>query len=280
MKTVVSFGGGVQSTALAILYLEGRLPRPDLFMFSDTGDEPHFVYSHVEKWKAIIEAEGMEFMIVRHPEAPLSQHVLSRIESDRKGISYPPLYVERQQEHRTGRMPLWRGCTKTFKSRMLDKMTKEWYGKKELRGWKGDPVITKVLGISYDEMQRMRTSQVNWYEFSYPLIDLKITRADCHAIIKRAGYPEAPRSACTFCPFHNDEHWRWMRDNHPDVFEEAAVFDDKLRELWHDKGGYGGLKSMPTVHKSGRPLREAPIDDEQTDLFNPFDQECAGICGV
>lgn len=278
MKTIVSFGGGVQSTALAIMAIDGRIPRPDLFMFADTGDEPVAVYEHVKKWKGILEGEGFEFMVAHKSDPPeaLSHHVLSRIEAGLGGISYPPLYVKRQQKHRTGRMPLWRGCTRTFKSRVLDRESKKWAGVP--RGYKGEPLVNKVLGISYDEMTRMRTSQVPWYQFSYPLVDMKITRADCQSIIKAAG-ETAPRSACVYCPFHSNEEWRNVRSN-PEDWKRAVEFEKELHRLWEEKGGFGGLKSMPTLHKSGVPLDEAPIDDEQADLFSNWDNECAGICGV
>ena len=67
----MSFGGGVQSTAIAELVIR-RDPRllavvnqlPELFIFADTGDEPEAVYAHVEVMKARIEAAGFVFKTV------------------------------------------------------------------------------------------------------------------------------------------------------------------------------------------------------------------------
>lgn len=39
-KRIVSWGGGTQSSAISLMVLRGLLPRPDLFLFADTGDEP------------------------------------------------------------------------------------------------------------------------------------------------------------------------------------------------------------------------------------------------
>jgi len=36
---IVSFGGGVQSTAIALMVLQGNLPRPDLWLFGDMAEE-------------------------------------------------------------------------------------------------------------------------------------------------------------------------------------------------------------------------------------------------
>jgi len=273
---IVSFGGGVQSTALAAMVLKGFLPRPAVWMFADTGDEPRAVYSHVEKWREKIENAGMEFRILHRTNPPqsLSDHVLSRIEEGLGGVNYPPLYVKR--EKRSGRMPLWRGCTKVFKSRVLDKEAKIFA--EVPRGYKGPPMVRKWLGISYDEMGRMKDSTVPWFKFWYPLVELKITRAKCLEFLKDVG-ETAPRSACVYCPFHSDSEWKRVKKD-PEDWEKVVQFEKELHRIWHKNGGFGGLRSMPTLHKSGIPIDEVDFSEKQNDLFNNWDQECAGICGV
>ena len=273
---IVSFGGGVQSTALAAMVLKGDLPRPALWIFADTGDEPRAVYSHVMKWREKIEAAGMEFRTVSrsNPFESLSDHVLSRIEKGLGGVNYPPLYVKR--EKRSGRMPLWRGCTKVFKSRVLDKEAKIFA--KVPRGYKGPPMVRKWLGISMDEMGRMRDSTVPWFDFWYPLVEYRITRAKCLEFLKDIG-ETAPRSACVYCPFHSDKEWKHVKKD-PQDWEKVVFFEKELHRIWKEKGGFGGLRSMPTLHKSGLPIDQVDFSDPQNDLFNSWDQECAGICGV
>ena len=273
---IVSFGGGVQSPALAAMVLEGFLPRPDLWVFADTGDEPVDVYSHVLKWREKIEGAGMEFRIVHRTDPPesLSAHVLSRIEKGLGGVNYPPLYVKR--EKRPGRMPIWRGCTKAFKSRVLDKEARKFA--KVPRGYKGEPLVKKWLGISYDEMGRMKVSQDKWFEFWYPLVEYKITRAKCLQFLENLG-ESAPRSACVYCPFHSDKEWSRVKQNAED-WEKVVKFEKELHRIWDKNGGFGGLRSRPTLHKSGLPIDEVDFSDKQADLFNNWDQECAGICGV
>ena len=46
---VLSFGGGVQSTAMLLMVHEGILPRPDVVMFADTGSELPETIEHIEK---------------------------------------------------------------------------------------------------------------------------------------------------------------------------------------------------------------------------------------
>ena len=277
MINIVSFGGGVQSTALAAMVLEGVVERPDLWLFSDTGDEPEEVYTHVERWGNILTDAGMDFRTVsRYGEEKfqsLSDHVLTRIDKGLGGVSYPPLYVKRIK--RGGRMPLWRGCTRSFKSRVLDKESKKFA--KVPRGYKGPPTVNKWLGISYDEMSRMRISQEKWFDFWYPLVDLKITRQMCIDFLKSIG-ETAPRSACVYCPFHSDKEWARVKQN-PNDWKKVVEFERKFHEIWERDGGFGGLKSKPYLHESGQPIDEVKFENKE-ETFNAWDQECAGICGV
>ena len=45
---VLSFGGGVQSTAMLLMIHEGTLPKPDVVMFADTGSELPETIEHIE----------------------------------------------------------------------------------------------------------------------------------------------------------------------------------------------------------------------------------------
>jgi len=46
---VLSLGAGVQSTTVLLLAAEGRLPKLDAAVFSDTGWEPAAVYAHLDR---------------------------------------------------------------------------------------------------------------------------------------------------------------------------------------------------------------------------------------
>jgi len=49
--SVLSYGGGVQSTALLIAAVLGKIPRPDVAIFADTGWEPKQVISWIQVGK-------------------------------------------------------------------------------------------------------------------------------------------------------------------------------------------------------------------------------------
>ena len=279
-KIAVSFGGGVQSTAMMCMIIDGTLQVKDrdnlIVYFADTGDEPADVYRHIEKCALIMKKEGIRFEVLHRyaDKKSLSNDVLNRISNGKGGISFPPLYVQRQKT--AGNMPIWRGCTFDFKSRVLDKAAKKWA--EVPRGYKGpDPLVTKWLGISYDEIQRAKVSTEKWYEFEYPLIDNIIRRGDCVSINKRHGL-SAPRSACVYCPFHSNKEWQRIKNT--EDFVQAVQFETKLHELWEEKNGFGGLKSKPYLHKSRKPIAEVNFESQQIEMYDTWDQECAGVCGV
>lgn len=277
MIEIVSFGGGVQSTAIAQMVLNGDLPRPDLWLFADTGDEPEQVYAHVDKWRAKIEEAGMLFEVVYRtdPFESLSDHVLNKIKKGEGSVNYPPLYVNREQT--AGRMPIFRGCTYAYKVKPLDKRSRQFA--EVPRGYKGAPLVRKWLGISFDEIGRSKSSTVPWFEFWYPLIEQRIRRSDCLQYLKKHG-ESAPRSACVYCPFHSDKEWRRIKEEGGADWEKAVKFERDFHAVWKEQGGFGGLRSRPTLHKTGQPIDEIDFEDRQEQLWDTWDQECAGVCGV
>lgn len=61
-----------------------------------------------------------------------------------------------------------------------------------------DEFVIQYLGITIDEIQRMKPSEVAWSRHEFPLIDKRMNRAACSAWLKKAGLPEPPKSACVF----------------------------------------------------------------------------------
>jgi hypothetical protein len=275
---IVSFGGGVQSTAMALMVLQGKLPRPDLWLFADTGDEPEAVYPHVKKWRKRIEAAGMPFEVLHRFEdkKALSDHVIERLEDTGSGVFTPPFWLDCEIPERQGeKMPMRRKCTFEYKVKPLDKRSKEFA--KVPRGYKGEPLITKWLGISYDEIQRARISREPWFAFEYPLIDRRIRRGDCLKMLADAG-ETAPRSACVYCPFHSDEEWRRVKKN-PKDWDKAVAFEKRIHEL-HAEDRCMSMRGRPTLHRSGVALDEIDFSDRQETLFGDMAEECFGVCGV
>ena len=145
MKHILSLGAGVQSSTLALMFARGELtPMPDCAIFSDVGAEPQPVYDYLE-W---LEKElPFPIHVVKYKEG-LLDHVEVGIK-DKKFIQVP-FYDE------TGLGA--RQCTNMYKIQPINKKIRELCGYVPRQRIK-EVVATMYIGISYDEMQRMKDFQ-------------------------------------------------------------------------------------------------------------------------
>jgi len=279
MRHYVSFGGGVQSTAIAMLVIN-RHPdliramgdvMPELWLFSDTGDEPRAVYEHVEVVRQQILDAGMGYETVS--AGVLSEHVITKALKGERGISLPPLFVKTRSGDT---MPVRRGCTRDFKIKPLDAAAKKHFAVP--RGYKGDPYVSQWYGISSDEEQRMKIAQDRWRTFEYPLVKMGWTRERCRDYLRFLGI-NAPRSACVYCPFHDAAEWKRVLAD-PSDRERVFEFERQIHAAWDKHGTVAGLESRPYLHRSRVRLEDVDHDKGQRSLWDTWDQECAGVCGV
>lgn len=108
-----------------------------------------------------------------------------------------------------------------------------------------------------------------------------MTRHDCLRWMERRGYPRPPRSACVFCPYHNNHEWRRLKNEEPEEFARAVEFERTLQAV---KDASDNFASVPFLHRTLVPLSEVDLstDDERGQgLLNlNFGNECFGMCGV
>lgn len=268
MRRILSLGAGVQSSTLALMAAHGEVtPMPDCAIFADTQSEPTAVYRHLA-W-----LEGaLPFPVHRVTVGSLRDEILGAMRGDNRMDARPPFFT------RGGGM-LRRQCTQDFKVVPIQRKVRELAG--IARGSRGPREVTveQWIGISFDEVGRMRDSQFRWLAHRYPLVDLRMTRADCLRWCADRGYPRPAKSACTFCPYHDNETWRTMKRNDPASFADAVAIDLAIRP------GIPGPKRPDGeewfVHSARVPLSEVelstPEEHGQGSLFN---NECEGMCGV
>ena len=267
---IISLGAGVQSTTMALMAEKGELsPKVDCAIFADTGAEPHGVYEHLD-W---LESQ-LSFPVHRVMEKEgLTQNLLQSAEDKTSRAANAPFYTLNESGKKEGK--LLRICTSEFKIRPLMIKVRELLGLK--KGQKGGKEVRvyQWIGISFDEIQRMKESKVKWSEHRWPLIELKMTRQDCLDWMKKNGYPEPPRSACTYCPYHSDAFWTDMRDNYPKSWSEAIEMDRAVRE------GIRGTTTKLFVHRSCVPLDEVNFKttSENNQEFINFQEDCEGMFG-
>ena len=293
---VLSLGAGVQSTTLALLAAHGEIgPMPDCAIFADTGWEPQAVYEHLD-W--LSSANVLPFPI-HHVSAGNIREDLLKAGTGARWASIPaftrtvipagaelPVVDEDEDgeiitigSRRTAGETvsigmIRRQCTTDYKIVPIRRKVRELAGLTRKRS-PDHPVVEQWIGISLDEVIRMKPSREAWQVNRWPLIEQRMNRRDCLAWLKRHGYPEPPKSACIGCPFHDDTHWRAMRDRDPQAWADAIEVDHAIRT------GLRGIRGEVYLHRSAIPLDEVDFstaaDHGQLDLFG---NECEGICGV
>lgn len=265
--TYLSLGAGVQSTALLVLSSLGLhgCPKADVAIFADTGDEPAWVYDHLETLKA-----WSSIPIHVTSKGRLSQDVEDRLTGKKQRVAAIPAWTR----GRDGReAPLRRQCTREYKIEPLEKKVRELLGYKKYQ--RNKHKVACLLGISTDEISRMKASRTHWITNLFPLIDAGLSRADCVGVIEDAGLPVPKKSACVFCPYHEDRYWHDLKANHPDEFARAVAFDRTIRDMTKT-----GIEQPVFLHRSLNPLEQIDFGHRLgLPVVNGFNAECEGLCG-
>ena len=263
--TYLSLGAGVQSTALLILSAQGKCQRADVAIFADTGDEPSWVYRHVEWLKAW---SSIPIEVVQ--QGHLSVDVLARHKGQRTRFAAIPAWTSGEDGRAA---PLRRQCTREYKIQPIERKVRSLLGLKKGERAKGRVHVTALIGISLDEATRMSPSRTPWITNAYPLVDLGLRRLDCLRVIREAGVPTPRKSSCVFCPYHGDEYWRTLKRDFPKEFERAAEFDDGIRDMSKSQ-----VRGKVFLHRSLRPLRIIDFDAQGRLFADGYENECEGGC--
>ncbi|WP_299775171.1 hypothetical protein [uncultured Tateyamaria sp.] len=136
--------------------------------------------------------------------------------------------------------------------------------------------VEQWIGISTDEMIRMKLARDPWIINRWPLIERRMSRNDCLIWLKRHGYPEPPKSACIGCPYRSNQNWRDMKEHDPKSFEDAVQVDHALRL----HGGARNMRKAEFMHRACRPLGSVNFDRSDTSDQLSFLDECDGVCGT
>ncbi len=195
-RHVLGISGGKDSAALAV-YLRDRIPDIEYF-FCDTG-----------------------------AELPETYEYLSRLETS-LGKPIARLNAGRDFDHwlwvyqGTLPSPQMRWCTKALKIRPLEE-------------WIGDEVTYSYVAIRADEHRAGYVSTKPNIRPVFPFKEDGIVKDDVLRILDEAGigmpeyYAWRTRSGCYFCFFQRKVEWVGLAEHHPELFEAAVAYEDKVR---------------------------------------------------
>ena len=262
---IISLGAGVQSSTMALMAAKGELtPMPDSAIFADTQAEPKKVY----EWLDWLEKQ-LPFPVYRVSKGSLEEASLKIIRA-KKGNDYMSSHIPAFTTNEDGSVGIaQRQCTQEYKIQPIMKKVRELVGRKKTSH------AFQWIGISLDEVSRMKPSRVKYITNLWPLIDKRMTRQHCLKWMASHGYPKPPRSACYFCPFHNTAEWLGLSE------EDKKRAVEYERKMQYQMSKIPGFTSVKYLHKSRRPLEEFFMKPKESDLFdNQFNNECEGMCGV
>lgn len=300
---ILNLGAGVQSTALYIMSCEGHagVPRFDAAYFADTQEEPAEVYRHLQ-WMQ--RTYGHIVPIYIGTKGKLGDHLLVGQNSTGQRFATIPAFVKNPKTGKKGKMR--RQCSKEYKIEVIERgIRRDIVGLQPRQRVPKHIEIHQYIGISLDEAGRAARIRENWrkqkrgvagvelpagvrpqYHVHFPLLDLNWTRAACVSYLSSIVPHDVPRSACTFCPFHNDHEWLQLRANDPEGWARAVQIDHALRQpgTVMNRNMDGELY----LHESLVPLdqvvfrqAETPLQAERAHRLGNvrFAEECLGVCG-
>lgn len=256
---IISLGLGVQSTAVYMMSSLNNIKRADYAIFADTGAELPETYKtlkHLKKWSKI--NNGIPIHIIK--EKNLLSDLLDKTNSQGKRWASIPAFTE------SGGM-VRRQCTGEYKIQQVMKKIRQLYN---LKKYKRLPKTEVWLGISLDEIERMKTSQLPRVEYYYPLIEKRLSRGDCYKFFKNNNFPIPYKSSCIFCPFHSNKNWKDLKENHPKEWKKCIDVDEAIRN-----SSKRGVKDKLYLHRALIPLKDVEFADQQ-ELFMCEE----GFCGL
>lgn len=208
-KKLISYGGGVNSTALVILLLSEGYRYP--IIYSNLGAEMPETVEYLRIFK--------KWMIDKHQ---------AKITTLNPKIT-PNYFDPRLREYDNiesycidrGIVPfrMARWCTTDWKIRPIQR-----WGKKH-------GILTHLIGFSSEESHRTNNiPDKKKIKKEFPLIERDIDRDGCKRIIKNAGLPIPPKSSCFFCMYRKKSEWAILKANYPDLFERAGNIEKAASE--------------------------------------------------
>ena len=252
MNQIWSYGGGTQSAAIAALIVQGKLPKPDIAVISDTGREAYTTWSYLQ---CVIQPKlDFKIHIVPHSFRGEGYNTVDLWGGKNKDTVLIPAYTSSEGNQREGMLRKF--CSHEWKTRPMQRYCKA-------QGFKSGEMW---IGFSTDEMERCRSyDERDKFPHVYPLLDHRMNRGDCIALVESMGWPTPPRSACWMCPYRSDQEWLHLKATYPADFKRAESLEMVIQK--RDPNAW--------LHKDCVPLGEVKMDD-QPDLFA---KPCAsGMC--
>jgi hypothetical protein len=261
---ILSFGGGVQSSALAILIAHKQV-NVDAIVFVDTGFEKSNVFAFLEKYTLpMLEKAKIPFYIAKTEDYEKKRYA---------DFSLPAFFTLHSKTHEITRSGMF--CSDKWKRNVYQRFVNAQFGTKN--------TYTTFIGFSTDESSRaIRFSKMpredlfekskplakTKWTYEFPLIELNMSRQDCIALVKSYFHVEPPKSSCIFCPNHKQDEWTHVKES---ADWEKVIAVDKIIRTYNSKNGIDTQYLTPEL----KPIDEC-VFSQKNEIF--FERHCSNGC--
>ena len=258
---ILSFGAGMQSTALALMSCERAMGKSNLYpevpiydavVFCDLGLEPAWVTKQVEFTRRACDMASIPFYILDPPLYKDFMHNFGR----RRTVSIP--WWTLMEDGHKSKMP--RNCTIDYKIEKVSKFVR-WELLKYKKGQRLRPHDIKAhemhMGFSAEEKRRCKNNPNELFINKFPLVTMGLTRADNYKYILERWGLDTKASACAFCPFHRNYFFQYIKQHEPENYAAIVNVDDLLR----DNSAILPLKSKLFISRSRKRIVDLTPED-------------------
>ena len=229
-RHVLGLSGGRDSAALAV-YMRQRHPEIEIeYFFTDTGKELPEVYDYLTRLEGYLGKQ------------------IRRLNPDRD-FDY---WLKTYKSYLPSAQSRW--CTRQLKLRPFESWVRTYLEA-------GDTVISYVAIRSDEEYREGYQSRKDRLLVRLPFKDAGIDKPGVIEILEGSGlglpgyYDWRSRSGCTFCFFQQKIEWVRLREEHPEAFEEAKLYEKAAIE-----------HGSPFTWSQGESLSELELPERQQQI--------------
>lgn len=274
---ILSFGAGTQSTALALMSCENAIaqekglpfPHPlvpiyDAVVICDLGAEPYWVRTQTDFVHHVCEQCGIPFYEI---DTHLYQDLINNY-GYKRTVAIP--WWTKMPDGRTGKIGK-RACTGNYKIDVVSQFAR-WniIGYKKGQKTKAEDIKAHEMhiGFSVEEKKRCGNNSNKLFVNCYPLIEMELDRAANYTYTKDVWGLDTRASACSFCPFHQNAFFQYMKDNDPECYQKILNIDHILR----DRPPYYPMTAEFFISRSFKRIEDLTPEDCN-------DAQCFEYCG-
>lgn len=286
---IFSDGIGLNSVTALVLQAQGVV-HYDAFVFANVGEDSEDPAS-LKYRREVVEPFAEEhnitlierWRLIREKRVTLKEATLA----DNRSIPIPIVFPGRGFGNRT--------CTQDWKINVVNRyITHEASASRAVIG----------IGYTIDEGARVFKKYPGWHDhnwvrktggvwkqgkalgysrlYEFPLIEQRLNRSGCEAIIANAGLPPVPGSACYFCPFTLRGEWIEKKRTHDPTYPAAIDFQNAVNDKYQRiMGEHPKASPFVAIHRDGIRLEDVPDQKSMWESYMDTDEAgCGPECVV